>query len=110
MTASLTRRELVLGAAASLASSLAGAEVGKGWPSRPVKVIVPGGAGGVLDTLARQLYTRLQETLGQPFVVENRPGANGLIGSAAVKSAAPDGYTILHSTASSMVMAEALNP
>ena len=110
MKASLTRRQLVLGTAAALASSLAGAQGARDWPLRPVKVIVPGGAGGVLDTLARQLYTRLQETLGQPFVIENRPGANGLIGSSAVKNAAPDGYTILHSTASSMVMAEALNP
>ncbi|MDT4841864.1 hypothetical protein AGI3411_04081 [Achromobacter agilis] len=108
--ASLTRRQLLLGAAATLAARLAGAQGAKDWPARPVKVIVPGGAGGVLDTLARQLYARLQETLGQPFVIENRPGANGLIGSAAVKNAAPDGYTILHSTASSMVMAEALNP
>ncbi|WP_129529185.1 Bug family tripartite tricarboxylate transporter substrate binding protein [Achromobacter agilis] len=110
MMASLTRRQLLLGAAATLAARLAGAQGAKDWPARPVKVIVPGGAGGVLDTLARQLYARLQETLGQPFVIENRPGANGLIGSAAVKNAAPDGYTILHSTASSMVMAEALNP
>ncbi|QKH40470.1 Bug family tripartite tricarboxylate transporter substrate binding protein [Achromobacter denitrificans] len=110
MMASLTRRQLLLGAAATLATRLAGAQDAKDWPARPVKVIVPGGAGGVLDTLARQLYARLQETLGQPFVIENRPGANGLIGSAAVKNAAPDGYTILHSTASSMVMAEALNP
>lgn len=112
MSGRLTRRELVLGAAASLASGLAGAQgaAKAAWPSRPVKVIVPGGAGGVLDVLARQLYNRLQETLGQPFVVENRPGANGLLGSQAVKSAAPDGYTILHSTASSMVMSEALNP
>ncbi|QKH33595.1 tripartite tricarboxylate transporter substrate binding protein [Achromobacter pestifer] len=110
MTISLTRRELLLGAAASLASRLAFAQGGGDWPVRPVKVIVPGGAGGVLDTLARQLYARLNETLGQPFVIENRPGANGLIGSSAVKNAAPDGYTILHSTASSMVMAEALNP
>src|SRR4030095_10659604 len=110
MTTSLTRREVVLGAVASLMSSLASAQGSKDWPSRPVKVIVPGGAGGVLDTLARQLYVRLQETLGQPFVIENRPGANGLIGTSAVKNAAPDGYTLLHSTASSMVMAESLNP
>lgn len=110
MTISLTRRGLVLGAAASLIGGLAHAQGDKGWPSRPVKVIVPGGAGGVLDTLARQLYAKLQQTLGQPFIIENRPGANGLIGSAAVERAAPDGYTILHSTASSMVMAEALNP
>ena len=110
MTTSLTRRELVLGAAATLMTSFASAQGGKDWPSRPVKVIVPGGAGGVLDALARQLYARLQATLGQPFLVENRPGANGLMGSSAVKNAATDGYTILHSTASSMVMAEALNP
>lgn len=110
MTISLTRRELLLGAAASLISGFSYAESATDWPSKPVKVIVPGGAGGILDTLARQLYARLQKTLGQPFVIENRPGANGLIGTSAVKTAAPDGYTILHSTASSMVMAEALNP
>ncbi len=108
--ASLTRRQLILGATAALAGGLVRAQGAGEWPARPVKVIVPGGPGGVLDTLARQLYARLQDALGQPFVVENRPGANGLIGSAAVKNAAPDGYTILHSTASSMVMAEALNP
>lgn len=110
MTISLNRRALVAGAAASLVTSLTSAQGNKGWPVRPVRVIVPGGAGGILDALARQLYTRLQETLGQPFVIDNRPGANGLIGSAFVKNAAPDGYTILHSTASSMVMGEALNP
>ncbi|UHL64246.1 tripartite tricarboxylate transporter substrate binding protein [Paralcaligenes sp. KSB-10] len=110
MITSPTRRKIVLGAAASLMSGLVSAQGSKDWPSRPVKVIVPGGAGGILDTLARQLYARLQKTLGQPFIIENRPGANGLIGSSTVKSAAPDGYTILHSTASSMVMAEALNP
>lgn len=110
MTISLNRRALVAGAAASLVTSLASAQGNKGWPARPVRVIVPGGAGGILDALARQLYARLQETLGQPFVIDNRPGANGLIGSAFVKNAAPDGYTILHSTASSMVMGEALNP
>jgi tripartite-type tricarboxylate transporter receptor subunit TctC len=110
MSTSLTRRELLLGAAASLMSGVAVAQDAKDWPSRPVKVIVPGGAGAALDTLARQLYTRLQATLGQPFLIENRPGANGQLGSSTVKNAAPDGYTILHSTASSMVMAEALNP
>src|SRR6516225_9325177 len=106
MSTSLTRRELLLGAAASLMSGVAVAQDAKDWPSRPVKVIVPGGAGAALDTLARQLYTRLQATLGQPFLIENRPGANGQLGSSTVKNAAPDGYTILHSTASSMVMAE----
>ncbi len=110
MTTSLTRRELVLGAAASLMTPLAGAQAGNNWPSRPVKVIVPGGAGGILDAMARKLYNNLGKTLGQSFIIDNRTGANGLIGTLAVKTAAPDGYTILHSTASSMVMAEALNP
>jgi tripartite-type tricarboxylate transporter receptor subunit TctC len=110
MTRSLTRRELVLGAAAFLMSNLASAQGSSSWPSRPIKVIVPGGPGGVLDAMARKLYTNLGKTLGQAFVIENRTGANGLIGTLAVKTAAPDGYTILHSTASSMVMAEALNP
>jgi len=71
---------------------------------------VPSGAGGVVDVLARQLYERLNRTLGQPFVIENRPGANGLIGMTSVKNAPPDGYTILHAPASATVMSEALNP
>lgn len=110
MSAFIRRRELVLGAASALLAGSSLAQTTPAWPTRPVRVIVPGGAGGILDTLARQLYSRLQTSLGQPFVIENRPGANGLIGSNAVKNAAPDGYTILHSTASSMVMAEALDP
>jgi tripartite-type tricarboxylate transporter receptor subunit TctC len=106
----IRRRQFVAGAAATLASPFAFAQEDKSWPSRPVKVIVPGGPGATLDTLARLLYARVQAVLGQPFVIDNRVGANGQIGSAAVKNAPPDGYTILHSTASSMVMAEALNP
>ncbi|HSW18557.1 MAG TPA: tripartite tricarboxylate transporter substrate binding protein [Ramlibacter sp.] len=110
MTVFLNRRNLVLGTAAALVSNIVGAQAGKSWPTRPVKVIVPGGAGALLDSMARQLYTKLGDTLGQPFIVDNRTGANGLIGTQAVKSALPDGYTLLHSTASSMVMSEALNP
>lgn len=109
MTTRIDRRTLLMGAAA-LCAAPAFANNASAWPNRPVRVIVPGGAGAILDTLARQLYSRLQVSLGQPFVIDNRPGANGLIGSNAVKNAAPDGYTILHSTASSMVMSEALNP
>lgn len=111
MKASLTRRHLMLGNAASLLLPGASwAQAGQDWPVRPVKVIVPSGAGGVVDVLARQLYDRLQKVFGQPFVIENRPGANGLLGLTAVKNAAPDGYTILHTSASASVMAEALNP
>jgi tripartite-type tricarboxylate transporter receptor subunit TctC len=68
------------------------------WPSRPVKVIVPYPAGGSTDVLARMVTRSLGNTLGQPFIVENRFGANGNIGAAAVASAPPDGYTLLITT------------
>jgi len=65
------------------------------YPSRPVRIIVPYVAGGTVDLVARVLAQKLGEQMGQPFVVENRPGASGLIGSEAVAKASPDGYTLL---------------
>ena len=65
------------------------------YPSRPVKVIVPFGAGGPADIYARFLGQRLQEPLGQPFVVENRPGGGSVIGTDAVAKSPGDGYTLL---------------
>ena len=65
------------------------------WPSRPVKIIVPSSPGGGTDVYARLLAQALGESLKQQFVVENRPGASGNIGAAAVAKAAPDGYTFL---------------
>jgi tripartite-type tricarboxylate transporter receptor subunit TctC len=67
------------------------------WPNRPVRVIVPFTPGGATDGMARVTAAKLQEKLGQPFVVENRPGANGAVGGIAVAQAAPDGYTLLSS-------------
>jgi tripartite-type tricarboxylate transporter receptor subunit TctC len=65
------------------------------WPEKTVTVVVPFPAGGSSDQIARALATELQKRFGQPFVVENKPGATGSIGATAVKRAAPDGYTLL---------------
>src|SRR5262245_25244670 len=65
------------------------------YPQRPVKIIVPFGAGGPADVYARILAQHLGETLKQPFVVENRPGAGSIIGTDAVAKSDPDGYTLL---------------
>jgi tripartite-type tricarboxylate transporter receptor subunit TctC len=75
------------------------------WPSRPVRVIVNVAPGGVADVTARVLGARLTETLGQAFVVENRAGGDGYIGFEAVGRADPDGYTMLYSPGSSMMIA-----
>jgi tripartite-type tricarboxylate transporter receptor subunit TctC len=74
------------------------------FPSRPVKIVVPTSAGGATDSFSRAIAQRLAEGWGQPVVVENRPGANQIIGADYVAKAAPDGYTLLVSDASSFVM------
>jgi tripartite-type tricarboxylate transporter receptor subunit TctC len=81
-------------AAALFATSLPGAQA-QDYPSRPVKVIVPFGAGGPADVTARQIGNILQESFGQPFVIENRTGAGGVIGTQEAAKSPPDGYTLL---------------
>ena len=75
------------------------------YPTRPVEIVVPYGAGGSTDIVARTIAQYLQERLGQSFVVVNRPGASGTIGALSVARAAPDGYTLLAAYASEMVVA-----
>jgi tripartite-type tricarboxylate transporter receptor subunit TctC len=78
----------------TLVSSLANAQ---GWPSRPITMVVPFGAGGSVDIPARRLAADLTQKLGQQVVVENRSGANGNIGGAYVAKSNPDGYTLMFS-------------
>ena len=83
-------------AAALLAVAVAGSQaLAQDYPSRPVKIIVPFGPGGPADVTARQIGSILQENFGQPFVIENRTGAGGVIGTLEVAKSAPDGYTLL---------------
>ena len=67
----------------------------QGWPSKPIRAIVPYTAGGAIDIVSRTVANELSAQLGQPIVIESRPGAGGVIGTAAVAKADPDGHTIL---------------
>ncbi len=89
------RTALALAAIVAAPPLLATSGLAQDYPSRPVKVIVPFGAGGPADVTARQIGNILQESFGQPFVIENRTGAGGVIGTQEVTKSSPDGYTLL---------------
>jgi tripartite-type tricarboxylate transporter receptor subunit TctC len=89
------RRFVLALAAVLLAAPIATPGSAQDYPSRPVRIVVPFGAGGPADVTARQIGNILQESFGQPFVVENRTGAGGVIGTVEAAKSSPDGYTLL---------------
>src|SRR5512140_2836487 len=94
----LQRLLLALAAAAALVHGKAAAA----WPERPVRIVVPYAPGGFTDVVARLVGTKLAEKLGQPVVVENKPGASTMLGAEAAAHASPDGYTLLMATTSTI--------
>ncbi len=100
----MKRRDVLVRLAATMSSGLAcvhaGAQptTGDGWPSRPIKLILPFAPGGPTDAVARLVAVRLAERLGQPVAVENREGGGGIIAAEAVMRAPADGYTLLFHT------------
>ncbi|MEW5422191.1 Bug family tripartite tricarboxylate transporter substrate binding protein [Amorphus sp. 3PC139-8] len=102
-------RHFTAAAAALCTLSLAfiGSAQAQSYPERPVTMIVPWAPGGAADIIARLVAEPMGDTLGQPVVIENRPGAGGTVGSAVVANADPDGYTILMGNVSSEAIAPA---
>jgi tripartite-type tricarboxylate transporter receptor subunit TctC len=97
----------ILYTAALLAGGI-GSAWAQGYPSKPIKMVVPYAAGGAADITARVLGQKMSESLGVPVVVDNKPGANGMIGTDAVAKAAPDGYTLLLDASGPLVVNPAL--
>ncbi len=83
--------KLLAAAALALAPAMATAQ---NWPEKPITLVVPFTAGGSSDITARTVANKLQETIGQPFIIDNKPGANGGLGGKFVANAKPDGYTL----------------
>jgi tripartite-type tricarboxylate transporter receptor subunit TctC len=104
----LTRRKLLATACSGVVAasmSRSGARAADPWPTKPIRVIMPFGAGGSMDTLSRLLAPIVSESLGQSVVVENRPGATGTVAMAAVASAPADGYTVMFTGSSYAIIA-----
>lgn len=89
------RRVLVCGGAAALAAWAGPLRATEGYPNKPVRLVVANPPGGLTDTVSRALAPRLQEALGQPIVIDNKPGGNGGVAAATLTQSPPDGYSFL---------------
>lgn len=102
----MKRGRIAFAAAVAALTFYSGSAEAQNYPQRPVTFIVPFGAGGGTDVIARTLQEDIRKKLGQPIVIENRPGANGAIGSAQAAKAQPDGHTLMLTASSTF----SLNP
>ena len=91
--------------ALAIVASATFAALAQGFPNKPIKAIVPFAAGSATDQIGRAFASKMSEALGQPIVVENKAGVNGMLGADAVAKSAPDGYTILLATSGTHVTA-----
>ncbi len=106
-----TRRRLALAAGLATGLPWAWPAAAQGaWPARPIRIVVPFAAGGTTDILARALAPELQRALGQPVVIDNKPGAGGNVGADQVAKSSPDGYTLLMGTVGTQSINPALYP
>lgn len=104
------RRRLLLAAAAAPIALSSPRAMALGWPTKPVRFVVPFAPGGTTDVLARALAPELQKVFGQPFVIDNRAGAGGNVGAADVARSAPDGHTLLMGTVGTHAINAAIYP
>ena len=95
---------------ALLCAGLATLAHAQGYPSKPVRIVAPFGAGSTIDIIGRLIAPKLTDVLGQPVIVENRPGAGGMIGMDAVAKSAPDGHTLIIGALGPLAMNPALYP
>jgi tripartite-type tricarboxylate transporter receptor subunit TctC len=103
-------RTIVRAAAAAALAVVAGAAIAQSYPAKPVRIVVPFAPGGTSDVLARLLAPKLQEGLGQPFIVENKPGASGNIGADLVAKSPPDGLNLVLMDVGNLVISPSVLP
>ncbi|TFZ07158.1 tripartite tricarboxylate transporter substrate binding protein [Ramlibacter henchirensis] len=98
MRTKLHRRALLAATLLAATTSFAQGTSSANYPNKPIRVVVPFAPGSATDQIARAFTQKMQESLGQPLVVDNKPGVNGMLGAAEVAKATPDGYTLLIGT------------